>query len=619
MLLNRLLPLCVIFAITVCLPVVCAAQTEDDDIIITSRDQVFTFRISEKKVVMDENSTTDFECLKPARTTVVEFYNDLSQITRVSIKGIRNVTPAYEMYQNGDFFYSDLRVCYFTLPFRTMGETAQVVFAKRFNDIHLLPRIHLAELEFVRQGTVKIVIPAWLQAEVVERNLGGNIRKEVGTDPKTGATTYRYTIWEQPAAVGEEHSPDYGMVYPYLMIVPKTAMIDGVQVAYFNDFNALYRWCRDLANQSVNDMDIIREQARAITAACTTDEEKIKELYAWVQNNIRYLAYEDGLAGFRPDDAHEVLRKKYGDCKGMSNLLKALLTAEGFDARLVWIGTRGSAFDESAAVPTADHMICALLWNEKVWFLDPTVKYMALGECHDQIQGQPAMIEDGDRYRMETVPDFPPQANTDSLHCRYRIEGNALAVQGALTLTGVSKQALMSALHSLETHRRDDVVRKFLERGNVEDKVPQFTITGADSKSDRIGLDFTGVRRSGVQFLGDEIYVAMDQRQDFIYSDFDTVRRKTDFLIPYKEYTVRHELLEVPEGYAIARLPENCSIQGPGYAVRIDYSADGRTVTYHKTITITGTVLKKSDFAAWNRDMSALRRRYMQQVVLRKL
>jgi len=615
--LRRFLPF--LFVITICLPALCSAQAADDNVIITSRQQTFTCKSSGKDVFFDENSVTNYECLKPDRITVAEFYEDNSQITKVNIKGVKDVKPKYEMYQNEGIFYNDLQVCYFQLPLRTKGETAQVIFDKKYNDLHLLPRIHLAEPQFVRNGMVKINIPAWMQADIVERNLGVNINKEVVRDPKSGATTYSYTIKDQPATVYEENSPGYTLVYPYLMIVPKRATVNRTEITWFNDFKALYLWNRDMARQAVTDTAIIRTQAQTITAACDSDEDKIKELYAWVQNNIRYLAYEDGLAGFIPDAAQEVLRKKYGDCKGMANLLKELLVSEGFDARLVWIGTRNVVFDESVALPTANHMICALFWNGKVWFLDPTAKYMALGECHEAIQGKPALVEDGDNYIMERVPVFPSQANTDSLYCSYRIDGNALATRGTMTFTGESKQYIMAAINSMGTHSRDEVVRKFLECGRVEDKVPEFNISGADSKSDKIELNFTEIRRSGVQSSGDEIYIAMDNRQDFRFSSIDTLKRKTDLLFPFKEYTVRHELLEIPDGYTIARLPENTSIEGPGYTVRIDYSTDGKFVIYHKTITMSGTLLKKSDFAAWNRDMAALRRCYMQQVVLKKI
>ena len=61
-----------------------------------------------------------------------------------------------------------------------------------------------------------------------------------------------------------------------------------------------------------------------ITSA-QTDSGRIADTFAWVQSNIRYVAYEEGDAGQRPDTPAEVLRKRYGDCKGSAALMRALL------------------------------------------------------------------------------------------------------------------------------------------------------------------------------------------------------------------------------------------------------------------------------------------------------
>src|SRR5690606_20483038 len=123
--------------------------------------------------------------------------------------------------------------------------------------------------------------------------------------------------------------------------------------------------------------------------------EKIKAIYYWVQDNIRYVAFEDGLAGFIPDNCQNVYQKLYGDCKGSANLLKEMLILAGFDARLVWIGTR-DIIPLSASIPsiaTSNHMIAAVEHNGDWLYLDGTTSFQPIGEYQDQIQGQETMIE----------------------------------------------------------------------------------------------------------------------------------------------------------------------------------------------------------------------------------
>ena len=102
----------------------------------------------------------------------------------------------------------------------------------------------------------------------------------------------------------------------------------------------MYKWYNSLLNElDPNDAGLTK-MANSITKNASTDKEKIRDIFTWVQNNVQYVAFEDGIAGFKPSEAHEVASLKYGDCKGMANLLVNLLKAEGLDARHAWIGTR---------------------------------------------------------------------------------------------------------------------------------------------------------------------------------------------------------------------------------------------------------------------------------------
>lgn len=77
--------------------------------------------------------------------------------------------------------------------------------------------------------------------------------------------------------------------------------------------------------------------------------EKIEAVFYWVQDNIRYIAFENGIMGFKPEAASKVYQNRYGDCKGMANLLKEMLKICGYDARLTWIGTNDIPYDYKTA------------------------------------------------------------------------------------------------------------------------------------------------------------------------------------------------------------------------------------------------------------------------------
>ena len=60
-----------------------------------------------------------------------------------------------------------------------------------------------------------------------------------------------------------------------------------------------------------------------------TEPEKVARIYYWVQDHVRYIAFENGLRGFIPHDAGRVYASRYGDCKDMANLLHEMLRMAG--------------------------------------------------------------------------------------------------------------------------------------------------------------------------------------------------------------------------------------------------------------------------------------------------
>ena len=115
-----------------------------------------------------------------------------------------------------------------------------------------------------------------------------------------------------------------------------------------------------------------------------------------MQDNIRYIAFEDGLAGFIPATAQEVFKSKYGDCKGMANLMTEMLKLAGLEAYMTWIGTRHIPYDYTLPSLAVDnHCISTVIIGGKEYFLDGTEKYIPFGDYAWRIQGKEVLIGKG--------------------------------------------------------------------------------------------------------------------------------------------------------------------------------------------------------------------------------
>jgi transglutaminase-like putative cysteine protease len=182
----------------------------------------------------------------------------------------------------------------------------------------------------ISRHEVQLIVPRWMKIEIKEMNFAGyNIRKTVEYNSKRDEDVYTYTASDLAGRASEKMAPGPSYVYPHLLILCKYADLKSGRINYFNTTADLYAWYRSLVLQIGNDEAILKAKATEITKGLNSDTAKINAIFYWVQDNIRYIAFEDGIAGFKPQKAQQVLQYKYGDCKGMANLTSGLLKSLG--------------------------------------------------------------------------------------------------------------------------------------------------------------------------------------------------------------------------------------------------------------------------------------------------
>ena len=97
----------------------------------------------------------------------------------------------------------------------------------------------------------------------------------------------------------------------------------------FRTWKSYGQWNYSLIENRDNLPGNIRDQLLERIKDKKTKLEKIKEIYRFVQQNTRYVNTNIGIGGWQPVDAGTVAIKGYGDCKGLVNYTKALMSLAG--------------------------------------------------------------------------------------------------------------------------------------------------------------------------------------------------------------------------------------------------------------------------------------------------
>ena len=393
--------------------------------------------------------------------------------------------------------------------------------------------------------------------------------------------------------------------------------MNNTKKVYFGTIADQYAWYRQLVSNIGSDQAIVKAKAQEITAGFTNDPDKIKAVFYWMQNNIRYVAFEDGIAGFRPDKADEVIRKKYGDCKGMANATKELLKSLGYDARLCWIGTNHIAYDYSTPSLSVDnHMICALKFQGKFYFLDATETYLGFNEYAERIQGRQCLIEDSDKYILTNVPSTTYRQNADEE--KRVLSVNRMDLKGTATheWRGEEKEYILTQLNNTKKDKSQESFIRYLSNNNKDYVLTDFKTSDVNNLNQNLTASYSIDHRNAVSSFGKDYYVDLDFGKELSDYTFDTAKRDLDYWFPYKTNISRETQLNVPAGYAISSLPPNVEIKNDNYEFTMTYTQTAGKLIYEKNLIIKNIKLAKSQFAQWNSDIEKLVAAYNEQIVL---
>ncbi|MGR6327444.1 DUF3857 domain-containing transglutaminase family protein [Sphingomonas sp. XXL09] len=124
----------------------------------------------------------------------------------------------------------------------------------------------------------------------------------------------------------------------------------------------------------------VKLEAARIAAAQPRPLDRASAALKLVQQNVRYIYIGLNGGNLIPATADETWERRYGDCKGKTVLLLALLAEMGIDAEPVLVNSSGNddGFDQRLALPQLfDHVLVRARIDGKSYWLDGTLPAVA--------------------------------------------------------------------------------------------------------------------------------------------------------------------------------------------------------------------------------------------------
>jgi len=565
------------------------------------------------------------------------YSSGFSQLQRLEARTLAPVPGAegkYKTLRVSDFvaksdmrdgiFYDDTRKTTFSFPAIGPGARTITDYTVRHPDARLLQPFYFGSYVPVRHAEITITVPKGVQLSYklfnTEKLPIAFSKKEQGS-----SVVYRWAADNLPAAQHDEDAPKAAYYLPHVVFYIEQATLAGRQQQFLGGVPQLYTMYADFVRRiQPHDSPGLKHRVDSLLVGATTPEEKARRIYYWVQDNVRYIAFEQGMRGFVPHAAGLVYERRYGDCKDMANLTNEMLRLAGLKSYLTWVGTRDIPYKYAElATPGVDnHMIatCELSPGQYV-FLDATSSHTPFGMPSAFIQGKEGLLAlDGQQSKVVPIPMVTPARNGTDDRSVVTLDGAGLRGQGELAFTGYAKVRQSYALGGLDRVEEPRYVKALLERGSNKFFVDNYAVQGLASRDLPLRLSYNYRLQDYVQTIDDELYVNLNLERPLAHDRLDSLTRHLPRANEYAHTDRTRTELVVPAGYEVSYLPpaaEGGDATSP-LAFRIGYERQGDRIVQSRELTVNYLLLQPTQFPQWNGVVDKLAAAYREVVIFKK-
>lgn len=300
--------------------------------------------------------------------------------------------------------------------------------------------------------------------------------------------------------------------------------------------------------------DVLTENEQVTVAnlinGITDKQEIVRTLYHYMQDHTRYINVSIGIGALKPYPAEYVCRNKYGDCKALSNYMKALLKSAGIESYYSIIQSDEFPDDFLADFPSHqfNHIVLMVPIGKDTIWLENTSSINPYGYVGSGTQNRYALMISPGNSKLVRLPALtsPDVLERKKMVFELTKEGSA-----KVSIHNEYRGDDFQTLNGLETHLNDDdkdkIIRKSMLFDNYE--VIDWKIIKQNRDTARISLNVDLTLNKFLSPLGSDLYFTLNSTG--IPSFTNPASRKLPVFIPYPVCIIDTLVYNLPENYTL--------------------------------------------------------------------
>jgi hypothetical protein len=239
------------------------------------------------------------------------------------------------------------------------------------------------------------------------------------------SNTYHWSLSDLPSLKNEPFSLGLNQYTPTVLLAPSDFTMDGYD-GNSETWNNLGKWVNELnAGREILSEETINHMKELVKNA-TSEEEKIKILYNYMQQKVRYVNLALGIGGWQPIEAQRTDKVSYGDCKGLTNYMKALLKAVNIESiyTIVRAGALESNIQNQFPSSQFNHaFLCVPVLHDTIW-LECTSQRNPFGFLGTFTDDRDVLLITGDGGKLVHTPEYTIIDNVSNTHIEVALDSN---------------------------------------------------------------------------------------------------------------------------------------------------------------------------------------------------
>lgn len=548
-----------------------------------------------------------------------------STYERVELEYARTIKPDGTVAQVGTRHIRDVSK-YLNFPLYSNARVYIISFPEIAEGSSIEYKVKIYRSQLVNKKDFVIVYPLQTQEPVIAANFSISLPQGRQLYFKTINDRYNdFAANLKPKIESQKERVIYSWQFKNIpQIIPESNMPADVEInpamlaSTFSSWQEIYNWWWKLAQDKIKADGPIQEKVRELLKDQKSEEQRLRAIYNFCAQKIRYVAVEYGQAGYEPHNAGDVFNNKYGDCKDKAILLVTMLKEANFTAWPVLIPTR-ECYNLSKDFPSMvfDHCIAAIALKGQIIFLDPTAETCAFGDLPAGDQDRQALIIKENGFDIQNTPLYPAEHNLINQCLKIRINRDeTIAAQRNVFSFGVYDQAQRYWMLYTPPELIQESLKEKIQSVSIGAALESYNIQNLNNLNIPVVLNYV--------FRGTEYFTAagkvriMPQLAGLDTSIVAKDKRKYPIQLPVLDIKESTYEAVIPDNFSVNYMPPGVSQDSPWMKFIVEYNQKDNKIYFTQKMELKKNVISQEDYPAFKALFENVAKKIKQRVILDK-